>query len=335
VVSDRSLSSRWEGDDGTALAAQVLTRLVAGEPLDDLGLDRHEDRWDLRGLAVPDPEIVATAEVVDASSGDVPPLGVALASGFLTFRGVGLADLDLSGARLQHLRFFDVTLSNCVFEGAACQDWRGWRLDVEGCSFRNAKLRDAALGTWSEQRGNRFTDVDFRRADLRGSVWQGAVLVDCDFGEARLDGVEFRACELIRCRFAGLLDEVRFLGDPSVVIDKPDFGRFEDVDFSGATLRTVEFLDLSLSGVTFPDESDEQVVVHHYPCVVRRALELLGDDLSPEVSFLRSTMRADNRRMDDSREVGVWHVDQLGDTPESQRNARELLHRLERECADG
>jgi uncharacterized protein YjbI with pentapeptide repeats len=334
-VSDSSPSSRWQGDDGARLAAQVLARLVAGESLDGLGVELHEDRWDLRGLAVPGPEIAATAEVVDASSGDVPTLGVALASGFLTFRGVGLSDLDLSGARLEHLRFFDATLTNCVFDRAACQDWRGWRLDVEGCSFRNAKLRDAALGTWSEQRGNTFTDVDFDRADLRGSIWQGAVLVDCDFGEARLDAVEFRACELIRCRFAGLLDEVRFLADPSVDIEKPDFGRFEDVDFSRATLRIVEFRDLSLSEATFPAESDEQVVVRHYPCVVRRAVELLDDDLSADVRRLRSTMRVGKQLLDESREVGVWHVDELGDTAERQRTARELLHRLERECADG
>jgi uncharacterized protein YjbI with pentapeptide repeats len=312
----------------------VLTRLVAGGPLDDLGLERHEDRWDLRGLVVPDPEVVATAEVVDASRGDDAPLGVALASGFLTLRGVGLADLDLSGARLAHLRFFDTTLSNCVFDEAACQDWRFWRVEVEGSSFRGAKLTDAALGIWSEQRANRFTGVDFSRADLRGAVWQGAILVDCDFGDARLDHVEFRACEFVRCRFAGLLDEVRFLADPSVDLDKPDFGRFEDVDFSGATLRTVEFRDLSLEGATLPDESDDQVVVRHYPCVVRGAVDLLDEDFSPEVRRLRSTMRVEKQLLDESRDVGIWHVDELGDTPDRQHAARELLHRLERECAD-
>jgi uncharacterized protein YjbI with pentapeptide repeats len=333
-VSDSSLSSRWQGDEGIRLAAQVLSRLLAGGSLDDLGLERHEDRRDLRGLVVPDPEVVATAEVVDASGDDVAPLGVALASGFLTLRGARLADLDLSGARLSHLRFFDTTLSNCVFDQAACQDWRAWRVDVEGCSFRDAKLTDAALGIWSEQRANRFVGVDFGGADLRGSVWQGATLVDCDLGEARLDQVEFRACEFVRCRFAGLLDEVRFLADPSVDIDKPDFGRFEDVDFSGATLRTVEFRDLSLDGATLPDESEDQVVVHQYPCVVRRAVDLLDEDLSPEVRRLRSTMRVEQRLLDESRAVGIWHVDELGDTPDRQDAARELLHRLERECAE-
>ena len=74
---------------------------------------------------------------------------------------------------------------------------------VESCSFRGAKLAGSALGTWYEQKGNRFSSVDFTGADLREVGFRGATFIDCDFGEARLDKVEFRACEFVRCRFAG------------------------------------------------------------------------------------------------------------------------------------
>jgi hypothetical protein len=52
----------------------------------------------------------------------------------------------------------------------------------------------------------------------------------------------------------------------------PPTGRLIDVDLSDAVLRFVGFRNMSLDGVVPLVERDDQVVVRHYPCVVRRAL---------------------------------------------------------------
>jgi uncharacterized protein YjbI with pentapeptide repeats len=330
-----SLSERWRTDTGVELAAQIVSRFAAREPLGDLALQRHEGRIDLRGFLWSEPTSAGeTAVAVDESSNAVPPLGMRMLTNLVELHGARLADLAMSGGQLQHLRLFDSTLRNCIFDDSDCEDWRAWNLSVEDCSFRGADLTGSVLGSWYKQKGNRFSSVDFTAADLRGIVCRGATFLDCDFGEARLDKVEFQACDFVRCRFAGLLDEVRFLGDPSIDFDKPEFGRFENVDFSGATLRRVEFRDLSLDRMTLPEESDDQVVVRNYPCVVRRAVARLENDPNEEFRKLRSRMRAASKRLDETRTVGVWHTDELGATPEQQRAARQLLHDLERACDD-
>lgn len=127
---------------------------------------------------------------------------------------------------------------------------------------------------------------------------------------------------------------VRFLAE-SLVTDKDEPGRLVEVDFSGATLRRVEFEGLSLDQATLPEEGEAHVIVHHYPCVVRRAVALLGDDRSADVRRLRARMHAEEQRMDDARSVAIWHVDELGQDAEQRRHARDLLHRLDRECAEG
>ncbi|MCW2640506.1 MAG: pentapeptide repeat-containing protein [Dactylosporangium sp.] len=360
-MTSRSTSSRWRSAAGAQLAAQVLGRLLAGESLDDLPLDRHDGRIDLRGFAVPDPEILGVgglaeergaADIAEArgdgglaeerGASDIaeergvdehPGLGMLLMGGPITVRGATLADLDLSGAHLDHLRFFDSTLRNCRFDKARCRDWRGWNLTVEESSFQGANLRDSALGTWHDGRGNSYRAVDFSGADLRGIVCQGAEFVDCEFTAARLDKVEFGGCDFVRCRFGGLLDEVRFLAEPMIGVDKPEPASMRDVDFSTATLRWVEFRGLTLDRVTLPPEGEEHVIVHHYPCVVGRAVDRLEHDLKPETRRLRARMLAEASQLDEGREIGLWHRDELGETVQQQRLARELLHELERDCS--
>jgi hypothetical protein len=67
---------------------------------------------------------------------------------------------------------------------------------------------------------------------------------------------------------------------------------------------------------------------------VRRATELLDGDFDAEKRTLKSRMRVEAGHLDEGRDVGVWHVDELGKTPPQRSAARELLHRIERECAE-
>jgi uncharacterized protein YjbI with pentapeptide repeats len=331
-MGTRSPADRWRGPDGQRLAGLVLARMSSLDSLADLALGEHEGRVDLRGFAVPQPEVIAEAYAAEAG-----PDGAATVlrqmSGLVEFRGIELANLDLSHSHLDHLRFDDAVLTDCLFDSARCRDWRAWHFTVERSSFRGADLRDSAIGTWQEQTGNSYRDVTFADADLRGIVCLAASFTDCDFSGVRLDQAEFNGCDFVRCKFAGPLDEVRFLADPGGIGGKTTAGVMREADFSQATLRLVEFGGYPMDDVVLPEESDAQVVVRHYPCVVRRALELLSEDFTPETRQLRTRLRTESGRLDEHRTVGVWHVDELGVDAEQQRFARQLLHRVERECS--
>jgi hypothetical protein len=103
-----------------------------------------------------------------------------------------------------------------------------------------------------------------------------ATFTDCDFANAQLAKVDFQSSSFIRCRFAGLLREVMFY-DRGFKTGKPDLNPMEEVDFSQAELRMVEFRHLDLVGVTFPQSSDH-LIVHHYRCVLERAVYELQSD---------------------------------------------------------
>jgi hypothetical protein len=330
-MHDRALARRWQAGEGPRLAALVLDRLLAGEPLSDLTLGRCEGRVDLRGFATPTPRVLGTSELV----GDETHTGLGWLGGLIEFRGVALSDLDLSGSRLENLRFFDTTVRNCRFDSARCRDWRGWSLVVEQCTFRQADLRDSALGTWYEGNGNQYRDVDFGAADLRGIACQGSGFEDCDFAGAYLDKVEFGGCRFLHCRFVGRLDEVIFSQALTAGTGKPEPGILSDVDFSAATMYLVEFRDLSLEGVIPPPDGGEHVVSRHYPCVVRRALDRLAENSDASTRRLRARLQTDASRLTDGRDIGIWHLDELGRNDNERRFAAALLREVDRECAAG
>ena len=163
----RPLAERWRSGEGVALAEEVIARLVAGRDLDGLGLGVHEGRVDLRCIQAPIPRRL---ERFEALGWFVEELG-----DLVSFRGIRLANLDLSGAQLPSLRFHDVVIDDCQFDSAMCRDWRLWSSQVLDCSFIKADLRDAAVGTWHAGRGNEWHRVDFSGADFRVGVSQGTL----------------------------------------------------------------------------------------------------------------------------------------------------------------
>jgi uncharacterized protein YjbI with pentapeptide repeats len=211
-----------------AVAREVVARLTAGGSLDDLGIGVVDGRVDLRRLHVDDQVVM--------------------------FRDMRLAGLDLSDARIPSWRFDRCALSDCRFDRATCRDWRLWRTQVRGCSFVEADLSDAAVGTWDEGEGNLWSQVDFTGADLRVVLNQGATYEDCEFAGADLTGVAFEQCTLRRCHFAGDLHQVTF--DGRATADRPAPAPWEDVDLSEARFDQVHFLALDLDSVSLPPDHE-------------------------------------------------------------------------------
>lgn len=113
---------------------------------------------------------------------------------------------------------------------------------------------------------------------------------------------------------------------------KPDLNPMEDVDFSDAELRMVEFRRLNLDRVKFPTSS-AHLIVHHYRCVLEGASRELRSDT--RWSGLRAVMEHRLKWAGPRQEVGEFnHRDlaEMGDEAEAEF-AETLLRRLERECS--
>lgn len=260
------LRARWESPEGRRVAEEVLARLVAGRELGGLGLGEVDGRTDLRGFPAPVPRRLARFE---HAGWFIEKLG-----DLVKLRGAVLRGLDLSGAFLDSFRFWDCVIEDCVLDNARCQDWRLWESQVTGTSLRGANLRRSVLGPWKQGKGNAFSGADFTKADLRDCTWLTAVFTDCDFSAAKLDKVQFLRCGLVRCRFAGVLNEVLFdarVFDP----EEREPNHYEDIDMTAAVLRLTEFLAFDLHAVKLPAEPGLRVI-EDYPCVQRAATRLLA-----------------------------------------------------------
>lgn len=282
----KALRERWASESGRELARQVIECLLRGRSLEGLAVGVHEGRVDLRGLPASDSHMVDY--FMTERGWFVEQLG-----GLVEFRGRRLEGLDLSGARLEHVRFFDSELVDCRIDGAACRDWRMWNTRVLRCSFVGADMQQGALGTWHEGRRNEWLYVNLRAADLRHAHARGALFEDCDFSRAELEHFVFMECTLRRTRFAGLLSNVLLDGRPLSDAPAPSM---TDVDLSEARLSEVEFMGWpSLSGVILPDDPDVWLV-RRFRCVAERGRELLAGDTSIEarqiLGILESRLKA-------------------------------------------
>jgi Pentapeptide repeats (9 copies) len=323
-VVTAGLTDRWRTPEGEALAEEVIVRLVGGRGLEGLRLDWHEGRIDLRGLPVPIP---ARLRRFQSQGWFVEALG-----DLITFRGARLRGLDLSGAQAQSLRFFGSQIADCRLDGANCQDWRLWDTVVSDCSFSKASLRDAAVGTWHENRRNRWKRVDFGRSDFRvGTCW-AAVFEDCDFSGAKFTGVKFSQCTLANCRFVGVVKDVLFDGR-DLSPERPAPPQMGKVDFSAAVFGGVEFRGYDLEDVKLPDDTDV-LLLRRARCVARKAIHALGDREDTPSLMLRAVLENRLRGPGDEREAEVFNRrDYRGmGGEELVALAGEVLGRAEVEC---
>lgn len=317
--------ARWKTADGLRLAEEVFHRLATNKPLHDLKLGEHNKRVDVRGICAP-----------EVSKAKMPPFrnwSLQKLSGQVTFKNVHFEDMDFSGAQLAHLRFFNSRITNCRFDNAQCEDWRLWAADVSSTTFFDANLYKAVLGPWYEGRGNTYRLVNFSRADMFMLNSPAATYIDCDFSHARLEKIEFQSSSFIRCRFAGELREVIFWNH-GYKTGKPDPNPMEDVDFSEAKLRWVEFRRLNLDRVLFPQD-DTHVVLRNYECVLQKALLAARNSQHQSANGIAAVFQHRLKWIGLEQEVGVFNLldfREAGGVEEEEFVSR-ILRQAELECA--
>lgn len=244
--------------------AEIWSRLAEGGPLDGLGLGFRNGRLDLRGLTAPEPTAGKTTHTTIAD--------VVRQEGLIRMEGLTLQSLDLSASSLNHLLFVDCRIENCVFDKSKCQNWGLWGTSVSNSTFYSADLRNSALGAVLDDKRNAFGQVDFTKADLRGTVYTAAEFIGCKFRDTRLDKVDFQTSTFTNCCFEGELREVCFYrrGFRGEIFPANEM---VGVDFTRAQLRHVEFRGLDLDNVALPTDCDH-IVLNEFPKTLDRLLEV-------------------------------------------------------------
>ena len=242
---------------------EVWKRLAQGKPLDGLGLGVRDGRLDLSGLLAPEPTIVRTVRT--------PLADVSALDGITVLNHIKWESLDFSSSRLNGLRFQNCKISNCVFDECGCRDWRLWRTTVLNSTFISADMRKSALGGVQEHWVNTFQKVDFTRTDLRQTAYVSARFNNCLFKNTRLNKVNFQGSAFTDCSFEGELREVCFNQRAFGATALPP-NEMLRIDFTRASLRSVEFRNLDLNEVCFPTDPDH-VLLNDYPQSLERLLQ--------------------------------------------------------------
>ena len=216
----KGLHQRWLDDAGRERAEGVRRALATGR-LEEMAFGVHQGRLDLRGFV--DPDIERSQRwwsSFQGGSGQVDhPAGIDAGS---------LDGVDFSGARFDALSFDRKSVANSRFDGVDFRDIRLRATTVTDTTFRGSRFGELPIldGTsgWLRRRRCAFRRVDFTDADLSGVYIEGAQLEECDFSGARLAKAMF-ASTLIRCRFAGHLHDVTFIGRPGLSGRRPRLQR--------------------------------------------------------------------------------------------------------------
>ena len=258
------------------LKAEAWRRLVNGASPHELGLEIKDGRFDLSGLILSEPTVVKQWQTPLANITQIEPPA--------EFRRVKWQNLDLSNSKLVSLRFEESQIINCRFDGCDMRDLRLWATDIADSSFRGADLSDSGLGLATLKksairgRRNTFTEVDFSEANLRGTVYLAAAFERCLFCNTKLENVNFGTSTFVNCHFQGELREVIFWRSDLFSRQFPEDAfppnEMQDIDFSRAKLRWVEFRGLSLKQVHFPVDPDH-VIIQNGPTVLDKLIDTL------------------------------------------------------------
>lgn len=264
-----------------SLQIELWQRLVSGKPLDGLKLGEWEGRIDARGILFPKPQVVRRYPTKFWDVTEIVPNGV--------FRNVRLRDFDFSDSSLESLQFWDSEIINCRFDRCRLRNMRLSLTTFRDCSFRRADLRGSGLGIptpkgSSGYGGNIYQRVDFTETDLRDTLYIAGAFVGCIFRCANLTRINFASSTFTDCRFEGELKEVQFWRSDMFIRPKYPKDAFPEnemsnCDFSGATLRDVEFRGINLDDVRLPNNTDH-IIVQHYSATLDwliGALQQQGD----------------------------------------------------------
>jgi uncharacterized protein YjbI with pentapeptide repeats len=274
----RDWRERWKQPEARAAARQIASELQVGRLRTVSPFGRVEGRVDLRGLQV---DLLAATH--DAMRERV------------TARGGDWSALDLTGAGLSGMNWFNLQVADCVLDDAQLDDLRCWAVEVSDCSARRASLRSAQIGsTVGGHTRSRWHRIEMSGADVRYLVGD-VELIDVDLSRAKFGATDLGRSDLIRVRFAGRVDNLT-IGARRVEEGAGSWA-LSDVDFSGA-----DPIGLHLVGVDYgtpavdvrlPDDDRHWIICDWREFLTRVASNAPGDlqrDAEIWVDFARGCL---------------------------------------------
>jgi hypothetical protein len=213
---------------------------------------------------------------------------------------------------MNHLLFFDCIIDDCVFDNSVCQHWGLWGTTVTNSSWRDADLRNSALGAVKDGQRNSFRQVDFTKADLRGTSYTATEFIGCTFKDTRLDKVDFQTSTFTDCTFEGELREVLFYRTGFKGEGFPA-NEMTNVEFTRAQLRWAEFRGLDMDSVQFP-EDEEHIIVCNYMAVLDQLVQEFGKETDIASRKLANDFRMARKWAGVSQRRGVFNKNDLLET---------------------
>ncbi|MBK8942699.1 MAG: pentapeptide repeat-containing protein [Polyangiaceae bacterium] len=242
----------------TGLRAQVLTRVAAKQPLNDLTLTGADlSNLDLSG-----------ATLSGLNLAGVKLTGARLTGARLTNAKLGGADLtqaDLTEADLTQADLTRATLVEATLMRAQLLDANLGAVEGRGARFDDARAQRAILaqGKWQQSsfRGADLAGADLSGCELSAAVFDGATLTSARFVDARATGLSARGARLADANLAGAsfidcdlteLDAPRTVWDRTI-IDGSSFegARLESSGFARAHLDRTRFIGATLVKASF------------------------------------------------------------------------------------
>lgn len=306
-----------------SLADRVLERLIQGDSLDGLGVQKVDGRWDLRGLHFPAPRTLPGPRVAGYETVKV--------SEVVELKNIVVSSLDLREAHWKGLRLVGVTVRDCLFEGARMPALSVWETTFESCSFRSANLQGASmcgspLRPWRHSRLTSWSNVDFAGADLRGTSHLAESFRACNFAYSRLDGVNFDGARHFGSQFAGQLSDVEFYRRPQVRMVRGAENLMSAVNFSDAELRYCAFWDIDLADALLPD-FHPHVVFKPKVSTARQVLALLEPYGHDDLRAMMQQVIKEGPPTPEAR--AILHIETLGSTSDERHWASALIRRAE------
>jgi uncharacterized protein YjbI with pentapeptide repeats len=259
---------------------EIWDRLLAGKPLDGLGLETRDGRIDIRGLALPEATVLRRFQFHGVAIAEVD-------SGII--HGTKWRNLDFSESKLAGLRLMRGLVENCRFDDCNLQGVRIWATSFRDVSFKGADLRASVLGGAHEGVRNAFLGVDFSETNLSGTIYEAAAFERCTFNNAKLTKIDFQSSTFKDCSFEGELDDVLFYRH-GFKGEKYPPNEMVNVDFTHARLKHVSFRGLVLDRVRLPND-EEHIVLKNFSATLDQMTAILqrdGDALSKKlVAFIR------------------------------------------------
>jgi fluoroquinolone resistance protein len=283
-----------------SLNLEIWDRLLAGKPLDGLGLETRDGLIDARGLELPEPTVLRRFQFRGMSV-------AATDSGIV--QGVKWRNLDFSDSKLAGLRLMRGLVENCRFDDCNLQGVRIWATSFRDVSFKGVNLRGSVLGGAHEGVRNSFIGVDFSEANLSGTIYQAAAFERCTFSNAKLTKIDFQSSTFKDCRFEGELNDVLFYRHGFKGEQYPP-NEMVNVDFTRAKLRSVGFRKLLLDRVRFPQD-DEHVVIKNFARSIDLMIKLLSQQNDAVGKKLVAFLRIDREWVLPNQAQGVINIKQM------------------------